>query len=159
MDLNRICVWILFFLFCDDRDCDNDENCDLGLVCQERKDDESVFGCTGTGIDSVDYCIKPREGQLVKVADNRAGECACEKYPAAMFPLKRCQGDCDHNNDCDGDLICFERDSYEAVPGCSGKGISGTDYCVSPNDVNGTATNDASTSSSFPPPSNDALTP
>ena len=73
-----------------------------------------------------------------------------------MFPLKRCQGDCDHDNDCDGDLLCFQRDRYETVPGCSGKGISGTDYCASPNDVDD-PTNDSI--NSFPPPTNDALTP
>ena len=31
-----------------------------------------------------------------------------------------------------GDLICFQRDGVEAVPGCSGTGIDGQDYCYDP---------------------------
>ena len=29
-----------------------------------------------------------------------------------------------------GDLVCFQRDGVEPVPGCSGLGDSGDDYCV-----------------------------
>ena len=43
-----------------------------------------------------------------------------------------CQGDCDGDGDCTGELTCFQRDGTEAVPGCSGSGNSGWDYCVSP---------------------------
>ena len=44
-------------------------------------------------------------------------------------PLTECEGDCDNDNQCEGDLKCFQRSGFEAVPGCSGQGLSGKDYC------------------------------
>ena len=41
-----------------------------------------------------------------------------------------CQGDCDKDSDCSGGLTCFQRDGYEPVPGCSGLGKKGWDYCT-----------------------------
>ena len=41
-----------------------------------------------------------------------------------------CEGDCDKDSDCDAGLKCFQRDGKEAVPGCSGSGKKGWDYCV-----------------------------
>lgn len=35
-----------------------------------------------------------------------------------------CEGDCDTNDDCEGELICYQRDSYENVPGCEGNDSS-----------------------------------
>lgn len=40
-------------------------------------------------------------------------------------------GDCDYDDDCQGDLVCFYRDYYEDVPGCTG-GEEDRDYCVDP---------------------------
>jgi len=34
--------------------------------------------------------------------------------------LGLCQGDCDNDADCEGDLECFQRDSNDPVPGCRG---------------------------------------
>lgn len=48
------------------------------------------------------------------------------------FPLQACQGDCDGDEDCAFNLYCFQRDSFEAVPGCTGQGSSGRDYCAIP---------------------------
>ncbi len=31
-----------------------------------------------------------------------------------------CYGDCDEDSDCEGELICGQRDAGELVPGCSG---------------------------------------
>jgi len=47
-------------------------------------------------------------------------------------PLGLCEGDCDNNNDCDGDLICYQREKNVAVPGCDGGegDNSRTDYCI-----------------------------
>jgi hypothetical protein len=86
-----------------------------------------------------------------------------EDLPAENFPLGECEGDCDSNGDCavrqllsssyrviieasrishfwawlfcflQGSLLCFQRDSTEAVPGCSGEGQSRKDYCYDPN--------------------------
>ena len=49
------------------------------------------------------------------------------------YNLAECQGDCDNNNDCQAGLECFQRDGYDAVPGCGGTGVRDWDYCVSPN--------------------------
>ena len=62
----------------------------------------------------------PSNPELNSIAVNPAGK------------LQVCEGDCDHNSDCAGDLRCFKRGALEDVPGCSGKGISNYDYCVRP---------------------------
>lgn len=42
--------------------------------------------------------------------------------------------DCDDNDDCEGDLICFERDgdSKDLPPGCGGSMLTNYDYCYDP---------------------------
>jgi len=45
--------------------------------------------------------------------------------------LKLCEGDCHTNSHCDYGLKCFNRNGFAPVPGCSGKGTSGIDYCIS----------------------------
>ena len=48
--------------------------------------------------------------------------------------LGQCERDCDTDADCEGDLYCFQRDRYQAVPGCDGMGESDgsrSDYCTS----------------------------
>jgi hypothetical protein len=54
--------------------------------------------------------------------------------PESGFPLGECEGDCDRNSDCEGDLICHQRSAHEAVPGCDGgkDDSSDTDYCIRP---------------------------
>jgi len=49
--------------------------------------------------------------------------------PSDAFPLDRCQGDCDGDPDCQGDLVCFTWIGSYSVPGCSGHGL-GRDYCT-----------------------------
>ena len=46
--------------------------------------------------------------------------------------MTECQGDCDADSDCLGDLVCFQRDGLDPVPGCSGSGTNNWDYCVAP---------------------------
>ena len=41
-----------------------------------------------------------------------------------------CEGDCDDDSECEGNLICWQRDSTEVVPGCGTGGVSDTDYCT-----------------------------
>ena len=47
-----------------------------------------------------------------------------------MYPIK----DCDDDSDCQGELKCFRRigDEVNPVPGCSGEGAPGQDYCYMP---------------------------
>ena len=52
---------------------------------------------------------------------------------ATAYNLGECEGDCDRNSDCKGDLVCFQRDKSNNVPpGCKkgGSGDIGTHYCV-----------------------------
>lgn len=60
--------------------------------------------------------------QLVMVGNNG--------WPTSDFPLGLCEGDCDNDSECLGNLSCFQRDGTEPVPGCAGVGGSpGNDYC------------------------------
>ena len=52
--------------------------------------------------------------------------------PADAFPLGLCEGDCDSDSQCAGNLRCFFRSGTAQVPGCSGAGVSGKDYCYDP---------------------------
>mmetsp|Transcript_14348 Transcript_14348/g.34757 ORF Transcript_14348/g.34757 Transcript_14348/m.34757 type:complete len:269 (-) Transcript_14348:761-1567(-) len=111
-------------------DCDNDEDCNFGLICLQRNlRDKEVQGCFGDpdsiGNGSLDFCIQPQDANtLVIVGD--------EGFPASAFPLNQCQGDCDADNDCAQGLTCFQRVRDEAVPGCTGSGATGLDYCHNP---------------------------
>ena len=47
-------------------------------------------------------------------------------------PLQHCQGDCDRDADCAGDMVCFDRAGSPHVPGCvdsSGYVPSISDFC------------------------------
>ena len=36
---------------------------------------------------------------------------------------------------CEGELVCFKRHGRETVPGCSGRGKKGKDYCIDPHSL------------------------
>ena len=52
-----------------------------------------------------------------------------DKRPDYVFPLQKCQGDCDSDSDCADGLFCFARD-VDNVPGCHGFAYYESDYCV-----------------------------
>ena len=54
--------------------------------------------------------------------------------PVTAYPMKECQGDCDIDDDCEGSLLCFQRDGNTAVPGCQGgeNEANDYDYCYDP---------------------------
>ena len=54
--------------------------------------------------------------------------------PECLHPFGECKGDCDNDEDCAGDLVCYQRGRNEAVPGCSGGELIGSlfDYCIHP---------------------------
>jgi hypothetical protein len=101
-------------------DCDNDSDCAFGLNCFERNGLTPVPGCSGNGKSNYDYCIYPELKDFGITP------------PASQLPLQLCEGDCDYDSDCAGGLKCFYRNDLTPVPGCSGSGISGYDYCISP---------------------------
>lgn len=111
-------------------DCDHDGHCADGLVCFERDDDSPVPGCSGGGQWAKDYCysedLAPHNQLLHK------GECTKKSCPEPPFPLGECQGDCDDDSECWGDLKCIQRDETEGVPGCFGLGVYAKDYCYDP---------------------------
>jgi len=100
-------------------DCDGDDDCQGSLICFLRDTTESVPGCSGEGSVGADYCYNPRGFQLPLLTDT----------DGFTLPLSECQGDCDGDDDCEGSLLCFQRGATESVPGCSGEGSLGTDYC------------------------------
>jgi hypothetical protein len=55
-----------------------------------------------------------------------------------LLPLHHCEGDCDRDTDCAGDMICYQRDrgSSSGVPGCEdGNRIPViADFCIFPSD-------------------------
>ena len=106
-------------------DCDLDSDCGEGpLLCFQRSGTEPVPGCSGPGQSGTDYCYNA--GATVTTLRYMGND----GIPAAQFPLGKCHGDCDSDNDCGGDLLCFQRDGTEAVPGCEGDGeaATGRDY-------------------------------
>lgn len=73
---------------------------------------------------------------------HRRAVAATKKITIVANPMRngrKCEGDCDDDSDCAGDLICFHREKkeFKDVPGCLGGDEDGsrTDYCVDPADV------------------------
>jgi hypothetical protein len=100
----------------------------------ERLADEPIPQCSGIPVTERDYCVKPALGQLVlkgEILENDVYSPA-ENYVGG---LGECEGDCNHDNDCAGDLRCFQReedDPLKEVPGCLGTGAHIVDYCYKP---------------------------
>jgi len=48
------------------------------------------------------------------------------------FPLGLCEGECDTDYDCRDGLVCYQRNPFEPVPGCSGgeDDFSNNDFCI-----------------------------
>ena len=101
-------------------DCDTHDDCQagLGLMCYQRSGGDPVPGCVGSDSSSTDYCTLPT---LNDIGNNLSN---------GSYDL--CQGDCDDDNDCKGELLCFQRSGYDEVPGCSGLGRNHWDYCIAP---------------------------
>jgi len=76
-------------------------------------------------------------------------ECECPDEPLQLewlgwnprIPLLECQGDCDHDSDCEGDLLCA---ADVVPPGCRGRprrrGRRTADYCYDPRSSSTTPT-------------------
>lgn len=120
-------------------DCDIDADCAEDLVCFQRNRGDPVPACSGTPVSNWDYCVKP-DPYPNKPSDpsppprQRLQFVGNNGIPSDVFPLGKCQGDCDTDDECAGDLVCFQRDGNEHVPGCSGNDPTANDYCYDPND-------------------------
>jgi len=100
-------------------DCDEDSDCRGNLRCFQREKDGEVPGCHGSTISEMDYCYGTEEAQIVNKGFHPEGK------------LGLCEGDCDEDSDCLGNLVCFQRETNGEVLGCYGSTISEMDYCVS----------------------------
>ena len=107
-------------------DCDDDEDCEGNLVCFQR-DNEEVPGCSGNPGKKHDYCINPDLLPKTRADIDYVSNLNSEDGPL----LNECEGDCDNDDDCAGDLVCFQQDDDEPVPGCSGNPGRKHDYCKS----------------------------
>ncbi|KAL3816378.1 hypothetical protein ACHAXA_000456 [Cyclostephanos tholiformis] len=127
-------------------DCDNDDDCSIGLMCFEREmgDVAQVPGC-GTGgpgdIPGADFCYNPSPAN----DDGDDGSVPAPPAPAMLRwlgskgctptrPCGACSGDCDEDGDCLDGHECFKRlvGDSSLVPGCGVGGpgdIPGGDYC------------------------------
>jgi hypothetical protein len=117
-------------------DCDSDKQCKGNLKCFQRNNDREVPGCNGAGISGRDYCYEgtttsSKTQTSSTVMTNIFGRLSgpgCSK----SRPCGVCEGDCDSNDECAGNLICYQKPGPGSVPGCSGYDISNTDFCVPP---------------------------
>jgi len=84
-------------------DCDDDTECQTGLVCYERSDEsEIVPGCTiGEPDGASDYCVDPADipPLLKDIGDNYD--------PFEAYPLGLCEGDCDGDSGAFGEAVCI----------------------------------------------------
>jgi len=111
-------------------DCDMDSECKEGYVCFQRDDKTRVPGCSGTGRKKGDYCAEPVLSDLGVDPEQTKREPKTDREP-----LGQCQGECDVDEDCEGDLECFQRQDdtgLTPVPGCRGSGAHNWDYCYKP---------------------------
>lgn len=103
-------------------DCNSDDDCQGTLKCFHRTNSnpfEAVPGCQGTGGRLTDFCYDATRLRA-------AGSCTVDS------PCEECEGDCNADNQCGGDLKCYHRTNsnpYDPVPGCTGTGYRLTDYC------------------------------
>ena len=120
-------------------DCDGYDDCAGDLRCYSRRyaQDSGPPGCDGEVTDGTDFCFDPADdpsipalGTLYRLYQD--GE------PSWAFPLRKCQGDCDGDEDCLEGLKCFKRkvgnESDIGPPGCSGDAIGTADFCYDPSD-------------------------
>jgi len=103
-------------------DCDNDSECQDHLLCFSRDGTEAIPGCEGQGVSGTDYCFHRPANYIWKMGNNGS--------PAEHFPLQKCEGDCDSDDECAHGLFCMQNDALEPVPGCSGTQRNNDDYCA-----------------------------
>jgi glucose/arabinose dehydrogenase len=140
--------------------CQSDDGCAGSLVCFQKDAGvagvDSVPGCLGVDFSKTDWCIPPPKVPIA-IPTPVARPTPTNPVPrptttVAKIPLNRnvrdcstsnqcgrCEGNCEDDNECLGDLICFKKDAGQAgvdsVPGCIGTDLSKTDWCTVASDV------------------------
>ena len=121
-------------------DCDEDADCKGNLICFHRdKGDPTPPGCRGTiNLDSGgtttnknDFCIRKQIDDPSTPDLHYGGK----DYCTPSNPCEKCEGDCDDDADCMGELVCHQRHNSNdpLPPGCGGTPDTKSDYCVDPN--------------------------
>ena len=98
-----------------------------------RKNSPCVVVCSITSQPTSNPTVEPQSNPMLKYVGNNW-------IPEDMFPLSACQGDCDIDDDCEGSLVCQQRNGNEEVLGCSGSADWATDYCRYPDSIRDVAT-------------------
>ena len=121
-------------------DCDSDSECGDGFLCLQRKgNDQRVFGCRGTPVRDVDYCIRTEDmDEALKPTNEPSVSVTAEPTPSPVAhpvaqpsniddhsnvlrevedctedePCGACEGDCGSNSDCLGALKCWKRKDH-----------------------------------------------
>merc|ERR1719495_103087 len=137
-------------------DCDFDHECAGDLICWERTDGETDPRYDTSGIaTNADVCVQPGDS----APENSAPEDSTPQDPTpededpivsdvpiyveflgkdtcAASPCSDGQSDCDNNNECQGDLICWQRSNGETDPRYDTSGIAGdADVCIREADI------------------------
>jgi hypothetical protein len=139
-------------------DCDSDADCVSPLKCYRRlagDDITKIPGCTTDSAveltkDASDYCYNPEDISPPKTPTKPSSPVSSpttkrgtilfvgeDWVPRSSYPLGLCEGDCDGDFDCEGDLVCHQRQKDEhggSVPGCFGRDTTTRDYCIDPSD-------------------------
>merc|ERR1711981_552639 len=106
-------------------DCDGNKDCKRGLRCAQTNGYLRGHGCKGRSHKkAADYCVKASRPK------NSRSYTFFGWKPRGK--LGRCQGDCDSNKECRGDLRCDHTNGYARGAGCNGRSHKKmADYCVS----------------------------
>jgi len=108
-------------------DCNDDNDCQGNMKCFENISGDSSVppGCGGSAVPSADYCYSP-----AAVPDNGNN---LQWLGWDATDLTECQGDCDNDNDCQGNLVCFHEDKPGDCDGTVHENILKGDYCGNSN--------------------------
>lgn len=85
-----------------------------------------VPGCAGHN-EGANYCINPDS-----VQDGVPALTGSSQFSWKFGQLKLCEGYCKVTRNCQDGLVCYERDGFSNVPGCSGQGEPNYNYCTNP---------------------------
>lgn len=109
-------------------DCNSDSDCEGDLRCFQRSIGEDVPGCLRSDTVSVNYdvCYDPNKNNVMRNV----------QWNTDKGNMKRCDHDCNSDDECAGILECHQRTNGELTPGCSGTIEDYNDICYYPLDEN-----------------------
>ncbi|CAB9508319.1 expressed unknown protein [Seminavis robusta] len=123
-----------------DTGCDGNNDCENWLVCYFREAGDAIPKCCSNGnfvrsTSDENYCVTAgcAAWTLDPTNPDPIANLQDDDYLNENWPeIEECEGDCDYNYQCKGDLVCYQRDKDDNTPNCC-SGLSkkdSTDYCV-----------------------------